>query len=113
MVLPRRLIMPRLHTALCIAVSFFFLTAAIAADKPNLTGTWKMNPAKSDLGSNAIKSRVDTIQHPEPKLKITTTQDDGNGTHNVVPDYVTDDREMTHTILRGDVTSSAHLRCRP
>jgi hypothetical protein len=26
------------------------------ADKPNLIGTWKMNPAKSDLGSNAIKS---------------------------------------------------------
>jgi hypothetical protein len=48
--------MPRLHTAFCIAASCFFLTAAMAADKPNLTGTWKMNPAKSDLGSNAIKN---------------------------------------------------------
>jgi hypothetical protein len=52
--------MPRLQTALCIAASIV-LTAAIAADKPNLTGTWKMNPAKSDLGSNAIKSRVGLV----------------------------------------------------
>jgi hypothetical protein len=100
--------MPRLHTALCIATSFFFLTAAIAADKPNLTGTWKMNLAKSDLGSNAIKSRVDTIEHKDPQLKISTTQDDENATNTVMRDYVTDGREMTHTILGGERKSSAH-----
>jgi hypothetical protein len=65
--------MPHLHPALCIAASVVFLTAAVAADKPNLTGTWKMNPPKSNLGSNAIKSRVDNIEHQEPQLKITTT----------------------------------------
>ena len=100
--------MPRLHTAICVTASFFFLTAAVAADKPNLTGTWKMNPAKSDLGSNAIKSRVDTVEHHDPQLKITTTQDDENGTNTVVRDYVTDGREMTHTILGGERKSSAH-----
>jgi hypothetical protein len=100
--------MPRLHTALCIAASFFFLTTAVAADKPNLTGTWKMNPAKSDLGSNAIKSRVDNIEHQEPQLKITTMQDDENGTNTVVREYVTDGRQMTHTILGGERKSSAH-----
>ena len=102
--------MPRLHTARCIGASFFFLTltAAIAADKPNLTGTWKLNPAKSDIGSNAIKSRVDTIEHHDPQLKITTMQDDENGTNTVVRDYVTDGREMTHTILGGERKSSAH-----
>jgi hypothetical protein len=100
--------MPRLHTALCIAASFFFLTTAIAADKPNLTGTWKMKLAKSDLGSNAIKSRVDTIENKDPQLKISTTQDDENGTNTVMRDYVTDGREMTHTILGGERKSSAH-----
>ena len=99
--------MLRLHTGLCISVSLFFLAAA-AADKPNLTGTWKMNPAKSDLGSNAIKSRVDTIEHRDPQLKITTMQDDENGTNTIVRDYVTDGPEMTHTILGGDRKSSAH-----
>jgi hypothetical protein len=102
--------MPRLHTDLCIATSFFFLTAAIAADKPNLIGTWNMNPAKSDLGSNSIKSRVDTIEHHEPQLKITTTQDDENGTNTVVREYVTDGREMTHTILGGERKNQSYER---
>ena len=99
--------MLRLHTALCVAASIV-LTAAVAADKPNLTGAWKMNPAKSDLGSNAIKNRVDTIEHKDPQLKITTTQDDENGTNTVARDYITDGREMTHTILGGERKSSAH-----
>jgi hypothetical protein len=63
-----------------------------------------MNPAKSDLGSNAIKSRVDTIEHKDPQMKMTTTQDDENGTNTVVRDYVTDGRE----ILGSERKSSAH-----
>ena len=100
--------MPRTHTALCIAASFIFLTAAVAADKPNLSGTWKMNPAKSDAGSGEIKSRVDKIEHQEPQLKITTTQDDENGENTVTRDYVTDGRQMTQTVLGGERKSSAH-----
>jgi len=100
--------MPRLHIGLCITACFLFLTAAIGADKPNLTGSWKMNPAKSDLGSKAITSRVDVIEHKDPQLKITTTQEDENGKNTVVRDYVTDRREMTHTILGGERKSSAH-----
>ena len=100
--------MPRLLSAFCVAASFFFLTDSVAADKPNLTGAWKLNPAKSDLGSNAIKSRVDNIEHQEPQLKITTTQDDENGKNTVVREYITDGRQMTHTILGGERRSSAH-----
>ena len=98
--------MPRLHTALCIAASFF-LTAAVAADRPNLTGTCKMNLTKSDVGSGGIKSRIDKIEHQDPQLKITTTQDDENGENTVVREYVTDGRQMTHTILGGERKSSA------
>ena len=100
-------IMPRLHNALGFAVSLFFLTAAVAADKPSLTGTWKMNVAKSDAGSGGIKSRVDKIEHHDPQLKITTTQDDENGANTVVREYVTDGRQMTHSILGGERQSSA------
>ncbi len=96
-----------LHVARCIAASLLCFAAAVAADKPNLAGTWKMNPAKSDLGSNAINGRVDTIEHKEPQLKITTTQDDENGKNTVVREYVTDGRQMTHTILGGERKSSA------
>src|SRR5579863_4576428 len=100
--------MPRPHTALCIAASVVFLTAAAAAaDKPNLSGTWKMNIAKSEAGSGEIKSRMDKIEHQDPQLKITTTQDDENGTNTVVRDYVTDGRQMTHSILGGERKSAA------
>ena len=100
--------MPRQDTALCIAASFIVLTTAAAADKPNLTGTWKMNITKSEAGSGEIKSRVDKIEHQDPQLKITTTQVDENGENTVVRDYVTDGRLMTHTILGGERKSSAH-----
>ena len=100
--------MHRLHTALCIAASFTVLTAAVAADKPSLTGTWKMNVAKSETGSGEIKSRVDKIEHQDPQLKITTTQDDENGQNTVVREYVTDGRQMTHSILGGERKSAAH-----
>jgi hypothetical protein len=98
---------PQIATARRIAAGFCFLTAAIAADKPNLSGTWKMNVAKSETGSSEIKSRVDKIDHQDPQLKITTTQDDENGENSVVRDYVTDGRQMTHTILGGERKSSA------
>jgi hypothetical protein len=101
--------MPRPHTTLCIAAGFILLTAAAAAaDKPNLTGTWKMNPEKSDTNSGEIKSRVDKIEHQDPHLKITTTQDDENGQNSVVRDYITDGRQMTHSILGGERKSAAH-----
>ena len=100
--------MPRLHVTGCIAASLFCFTVTFAADsKPNLTGTWKMNQARSDTGSTEIKSRVDTIEHQEPQLKITTTQDDENGKNTVVREYVTDGRQMTHSILGGERKSSA------
>src|SRR5215472_14666892 len=100
--------MPSLHVARYIGASLFCLTVAFAADsKPSLTGSWKMNLAKSDLGSIGIKSRIDKIDHQEPQLKITTTQDDDNGENTVVREYVTDGRQMSHSILGSDRKSSA------
>ena len=88
---------------------FFIFTVAFAADsKPNLTGTCKMSLGKSDLGSTGIKSRIDKIEHQEPQLKISTTQDDENAENTVAREYVTDGREMTHTVLGGKRKSSAH-----
>jgi hypothetical protein len=99
--------MPRLHVASCIAASLFFVTVAVAADStPNLSGTWKMNQQTSDAGSE-IKSRVDTIEHKDPKLKITTVQDDENGKNTVVREYITDGRQMSQAVLDTDRKSSA------
>jgi hypothetical protein len=53
---------------------------------------------------------VDKIEHQDPQLKITTTQDDENGENTVVRDYVTDGRRMTHTILGGERIHFQHHR---
>ena len=44
----------------------------------NLTGTWKLNVAKSDYGKRP-KPKEATIEHKEPSLKYTVTGTDGEG----------------------------------
>jgi len=67
-----------------------------------------MSLGKSDLGSTGIKSRLDKIEHQEPQLKITTTQDDENAENTTAREYVTDGRGMTQTVLGGERKNSAH-----
>lgn len=49
--------------------------AASAADKPDYSGTWKLNKAKSDLGPMGDRMPDDityTIEHKDPELKTTS-----------------------------------------
>ena len=51
-------------------------SAALAADKPDFTGFWKINNAKSDFGPmpqgpDKFERKVD---HKDPEMKISTTQ---------------------------------------
>ncbi len=44
--------------------------------KPNYSGTWKLNAAKSDFGPiPGPDSRTDVIEHNDPALKVSTSQD--------------------------------------
>lgn len=46
----------------------------------NFTGVWKLIRGESDFGFLAPpRSRVDTIAHEEPELRIRTRQKDANG----------------------------------
>lgn len=40
-----------------------------AGTKPNFTGVWKLNVAKSDLGSSPIQALVVEVEHNEPVFK--------------------------------------------
>lgn len=61
--------------------TFLVLAAALALaadDKPNLTGTWKLNTAKSDFSSRGMPSALAVkIDHQDPvfKYSVTGTQD--------------------------------------
>jgi hypothetical protein len=58
---PSRLLLPLL----------VFASASIlsAATKPNFTGTWKLNVAKSDLGGAPIDALVVEVEHKEPVFR--------------------------------------------
>lgn len=58
---PSRLLLPLLILAPVVILS--------AATKPNFTGTWKLNVAKSDLGGAPIDALVVEVEHKEPIFK--------------------------------------------
>jgi hypothetical protein len=60
-----RLLLPLLILASTIFVS--------AATKPNFSGTWKLNVAKSDLGGAPIDALVVEVDHKEPIFKYVAT----------------------------------------
>jgi hypothetical protein len=74
------------------------LASSLAAQgKSNYTGTWTLNVSKSDFGMlPAPTSRTDVINHNDPVLKDSVTQDgpQGNQTFNI--SYTTDGKEATN-----------------
>jgi ABC-type transport system substrate-binding protein len=79
---------------------------AHAQAKPNFTGTWKVNVAKSDFGAMpAPDSRTDKITHEDPDLKLHVAQSGqmGDMTYDAV--YTTDGKESTNSI-NGNVFKS-------
>jgi hypothetical protein len=59
--------MAALLCALCLTV------VALAADKPDFSGSWKLNVEKSDFGPSAKPERADiTIKHVDPELNVSS-----------------------------------------
>ena len=75
--------------------------AGIAANgaKPNYSGTWKLNVSKSDFGPiPGPDSRTDVIDHQDPMLKVSTSQDGGpQGKQEFTLSITTDGKESTNT----------------
>lgn len=73
-----------------------------AQAKPNFSGTWKLNPAKSDFGAMpAPESRTDKITHEDPALTDSFTQSGQMGKVTAEFKYSTDGKE-THNTVRGN-----------
>lgn len=70
-------------------------TAAMAADKPDFSGDWKLNKDKSDFGPlPAPDTMTNKIDHKEPDLKVTTHQTGGpQGDVTFEAKYTTDGKE--------------------
>jgi hypothetical protein len=97
----RRVIAPALLAA-------SLLASAYAQQKPNFTGTWKLNVAKSDFGMvPGPDSRTDVITHNEPSITDKVSADTAQGKQDFTAAYTTDGKEAVNK--RGPVEAKSIL----
>lgn len=78
------------------------MAAAMAADKPDFTGTWKLDAAKSDFGQMPAPEKMErVIDHKDPSIKIKTTQSTPNGDRTTDTAYTLDGKEQKQESPRG------------
>ncbi|SRR5258708_2870862 len=85
----------------------FMALSTFAQQKPDFSGTWKLNVAKSDFGAlPGPQSRTDVITHKDPSLSDSVTVEGAEGKQQYVAHYTTDDKEATNKIGTRDVRTS-------
>ncbi len=93
-----------------IAISALALFAGMlpAQDKPNFTGSWKMNAEKSDFGPMPAPDKMTrTIDHKDPDMQIKTTQAGQQGEVTSELKYKTDGTESVNKLRGQDVKGVA------
>ncbi len=81
---------------------------ALAADKPNFSGEWKLNAAKSNFGPlPAPATYTRKITHAEPSITVEDTQTGGaQGDQHDTHTYTTDGKEISFQSNGADVKSA-------
>jgi hypothetical protein len=77
------------------------------AAKPDFSGNWKLNAAKSDFGAMPTPARTDKIRHNDPILLDSYTQSGPQGEISVDMKYSTDGQETTSSLHGSDLKSVA------
>jgi hypothetical protein len=98
-----------MKTIICALLAFAALVGtAAAADKPNFSGEWKMNAAKTSFGPlPPPTSIVRKVTHAEPSLVIVEEQQGDLGTQNTTRKYTTDGKETSFESNGTEVKGSA------
>jgi hypothetical protein len=99
-----------LHLRRQILAGFVLLTLAAlsAAAKPNFTGNWKLNTAKSDFGQfPAPSAMTQKATHEDPSLKVATKMATDNGDMEYESTYSTDGKETKNPFGPNEMKSVA------
>ena len=81
------------------------LAALPALAKPNFSGDWKLNSAKSTFGEMpAPDSMTYKIAHADPKLTTASKQSSQMGDFEMNATYTTDGKECTNQGFEGSTT---------
>ena len=90
--------MKRMLFAAALALTLGTLVWAQGA-KPNFSGTWTLDPAKTDFGPMPPpESMVLVIDHKDPEMKISSTQKTEQGQFDNERRITTDGRENTNKL---------------
>lgn len=96
----------RVVTATLMLVSFAALT--FAQTKPNFSGTWKLNTAKSDFGMlPPTESQTSLIIHADPAMKVDIAAETGQGKQQYTVNYTTDGKESVNKVGPREIKSVA------
>lgn len=94
-----------LRRTLCFAFSAALLAAA---DKPDFSGLWSIDLAKSDFGMMPPPEKLErTIDHKDPDLKIKTVQAGPRGERTTEQKLTTDGKEAAVQVMGRDAKSTA------
>ncbi len=89
-----------------LAAAILFLAVLAGAAAPNLTGDWKLNLSKSDLGQMPPPSSMtQKVTHEDPKLKVAVKQSSDMGDFDWEANYTTDGKECVNTIRDNEAKS--------
>jgi hypothetical protein len=81
---------------------------AMAADKPDFSGSWKMDADKSVFGPMPPPTAMTrTIDHKDPALSVVSAISSPQGDQNSTFKYSTDGKETTNSMMGNDVKSTA------
>jgi hypothetical protein len=76
--------------------------------KPNFTGEWKLNAAKSDFGPTPAPERLSRkVEHADPDLKYISTQSGRQADITSEIRYTTDGKECVNETRMGPVKGTA------
>jgi hypothetical protein len=81
---------------------------AVAGDKPDFSGSWKMDADKSVFGPMPPPTSMTCkIAHKDPDLSIEQQQSGAQGDQTMTFKYSTDGKETTNSLMGNDVKSKA------
>ena len=96
------------RSLLAISTLALFANLLSAADKPDFSGSWKMNAAKSEFGPMPGPEKLErTITHKDPVLSSKTTQSGPQGEVTSEMKYTTDGSDSVNKLRGQDVKSVA------
>jgi hypothetical protein len=83
------------------------LMSVFAQQKPDFSGTWKLNVAKSDFGMlGGPTSRTDIIVHKDPSLSNSVTADSAQGKQQYTVSFTTDGKEAVNKMGEREIKST-------